>query len=234
MILPGSRSAIAKNPSGALVRVDVTDGSIASLGVSNVLSYAASPTGAALVARTADRLYVLSREGEAKTSYASAFEPRLLAVSDEGATVALSTGEGEGEALYVVNQQGSKRVFNAPGIVSVAFLPGTNDAVFADKNGAVYLLKSDLQFGQIGSIPGVRALAGTADGRVIAVNGKTIAALRVDGSPASMVECACEATIARPLGNSRFVLTEADGPMWLLDASASDLRVAFVPEAVNE
>ena len=107
--------------------------------------------------------------------------------------------------------------------------------MFASKEGAIYLLKADLQFTPIGAMPGVSALAGIADGRVIAVSGKKVTVLHADGSPGATVDCSCQATIARPLGQSKFVLTDRDdGPMWLVDASGAELHVAFVPEAVNE
>jgi hypothetical protein len=234
VILPGTSYAIAKNPLGALVRLNVNDGSVSSLGVENVAAFVGSPSGQFVLARTPGKLNILSRDGEAKAEYAYSPEPRLLAVSDEGATGALSVVEPDGETIYVVNAQGARRVFHAAAIAALAFVPGTRDAIFADNEGAVYRLKSDLQFTQIGSVPGVKALAGLTNGDVIAVGGRTVTAVRADGSPGATVECSCEASIARPLGQSRFVITDGDGPIWFVDASTGDLRVAFVPEAVNE
>jgi hypothetical protein len=235
VILPGSASAIAKNPSGALVRVGLKDGSIASLGVENVTDFAISPAGTTVLARSGDRLHVVSARGDAKKDYTLPGDPTAMAVSDEGTAMALVVRETDGDALYVVNADGARRVFRADGIVALAFMPESRDAVFADNRGTIYRLKSDLQFLEVGVVEGVKALGATADGRVLAVAGKSISALPLDGSLALTVECSCDAVLARSLGESKFLLTSPDdGPMWMVDASARELRVAFIPEAVNE
>jgi hypothetical protein len=234
-ILPGSASAIAKNPGGALVRVGLKDGAITSLGIENVIDFAVSPSGTTVVARDAARLHMVSIADDARREFPSPGSARQIAVSDDGASIAVTVAEADGDAIYIVTANGARRVFSAPSIAALAFLPESGDAVFADQKGIVYRLTRDLQFVQIGTVEGVTAIAGASAGRVIAVAGSNIAVLPTDGSPVANVKCSCNATTARPLGHSKFLLTSGDdGPLWLLDASAAELRLAFIPEAVNE
>ncbi|HYP06351.1 MAG TPA: hypothetical protein VER03_08935 [Bryobacteraceae bacterium] len=235
LVLAGRGAAVAKNPAGALVRIDFKDGSLLSLGVENVADFVVSPSGGAVAASTAGRLHLLSASGEPKGDYVAPGAVRLMAVSDDAAAVVVSVGGAGGEAVHVVDAHGSRQVFQADRIAAVAFVPGGRDSVFADGEGAIYRITGDLQFAQIGTAPGTVALAATADGRVLAVARKTIVTLRSDAAPSTSADLVCEATTAKPLGHSRFLLTSGeDGPMWMVDASAADLRLAFIPEAVNE
>jgi hypothetical protein len=95
-------------------------------------------------------------------------------------------------------------------------------------------MNADLQLAQMGEVTGLSALAVTSD-RVIAVSGRLIRSIPLAGGETPSVECSCTASMAQPMGESRFLLTPGDdGPMWVLDASGVELRVAFIPEVVNE
>ena len=235
VVVPGSATAIAKNPVGALVRVNFQDASVTSLGIEDVIDFAVSPNGTATAARSQDRLHILFGLDDARKQFSFTGAARRMAVSDSGRAIALSTTETDGEALYVVDEEGARNVFRTASISAVAFLPESDDAVFADSKGNVYRVSRDRQLSQIGSIEGVTALAGASNGRVIAVAGRAIAALPLDGSPSTTVNCSCDASGVQPFGQSRFLLSSGSkGPLWVLDASTAELRLAFIPEAVNE
>ena len=144
--------------------------------------------------------------------------------------------EPDGEALYVLNEQGMRRVFHAAKIAGLAFVPKSADLIAADGSGAIYRLNADLQLTQVTTIEGIRGLAVSADGsRLLAVAGATVYAVQFGTGDISSVECPCNGAFVSPLGTSTFLLTNGDdGPLWVLDTSFDRLRVAFIPEAVNE
>jgi hypothetical protein len=181
------------------------------------------------------RVQLITFDGEAKAEYALPGAAVRLAVADGASAVAVSIAEDGGEALYVLSEGRSSRVLHAEGIADVAFIPESNDAFVASKDGSIYLLKGDLQFTRIANIPGATAIAAVANNKALVVAGKTLILIGTDGTRLSSADCSCEPAMARPLSAASFQLTSGDdGPIWLVDASTSELRVAFVPEAVNE
>ena len=168
--------------------------------------------------------------------YALPGTPVRVSVSDRGSTAAVTVAEPDGEALFLISEQGVRRLLHAVRLPAMAFLPGSADFVIADDTGAIYRIGGDLQLIQITTAPGAKALAGTADGsRLLVVTEHRIDSIRFDTGDTRSIGCSCTAVAATPLKDSTFLLTNPnDGPMWVVDASQTELRVAFIPEVVNE
>jgi hypothetical protein len=194
----------------------------------------ASPSGEAIAAVTNAGITIVAKDGSRGAELNLPASSRSLAIADTGNTVVATVAEGEGEAVYISNPESSRRVFASSKIPAIAFIPNTSDLVFTNESGAVYRLNADLQLTQLGEAAGVSALAVVRD-RVIAVAGRTVRSIPIAGGETTSLECSCEASIANPLGDYKFLLTQEEhGPMWILDASGAELRLAFIPEAVNE
>jgi hypothetical protein len=177
---------------------------------------------------------VISKAGESLAEYALPGEPLGIAVSDTNSAVAVTVANEGAEALYVMGATGVSRAFQADRIVAVAFIAGSSDLLFADLEGAIYRLKLNLEVERIGAVAGVKALAGEF-GRAFAIAGAKVHAMSLDGGEGTSIDCACEASLAQPLGASKFLLVPSgNGPAWVLDTTQPQLRVAFIPEASNE
>jgi hypothetical protein len=233
-VLPGQDVAFGMDSQGRLIRINLLEGSSGEVGVSNVTRVVASVSGDAVAALTETRLVTLAKDGSQIADFSLPAAPQLLAIADTGTTAAVTVREGDEQALYVLSRESSRRVFAASKIPAVGFLPGTSDLVLADEAGAIYRLNADLQLARLGEVTGAGALAITRD-RVIVISGHTLRSIPLAGGEATSIDCSCTPSMAQSLGESRFLLTPGDeGPMWVLDASGTDLRVAFIPEAVNE
>jgi hypothetical protein len=235
-VLPGTDFAVGTNGAGELVRIDLRDGSTLGLGISNADAIATSPSGETVLALAGESAQLISRDGSIVGRFPIAAKPSLIAIADRDKTAAITIAEPDGEALYVLNEQGMRRVFHAAKIAGLAFVPKSSDLIAADGSGAIYRLNTDLQLTQVTTIEGIRGLAVSADGsRLLAVAGGTVYAVQFGTGDMTSVECPCTGTIAIPLGTSTFLLTSGDDePLWVLDATSERLRVAFIPEAVNE
>ena len=236
VVLPGTSVSVAVSVSGALIRIDLTDGSTTDLGVSDVSTITASPGGEKILATAGDRAHIFSKTGARIADLTIPRSPALVAVADHGSSVALTVAESEGEALYIVNEHGPRRMLYASRLPALAFLPDSTDVVVSDEAGNISRLDGDLQFRHVATAPGARALAVTPDhSRLLIVAGQTVRAVRLATGEETSVKCSCTAVMARPMGGSNFLLTRIeDGPIWLVDASTDELRVAFIPEAANE
>ena len=234
VVLPGQDVAFRTDADGGVHRIDLLDGSSAAVDIANVTRIVASPTGETVAAVTDGRIVVVAKGGGHLADLELPGSSRLVAVADTGSTAAVTVADGEGEALYISNRESTRRVFTASKIVAIAFIPKTSDVVFADGAGALYRMNADLQLARLGEVTGLSALAVTSD-RLIGISGRLIRSIPLAGGEMASVECSCTASMAQPLGESRFLLTPGDdGPMWVLDASGAELRVAFIPEVVNE
>ena len=234
--LPGSDVAVGVKPTGELTRLNLRDGSVSNLGVPGVTVVVASPSGEVVLAIAGDRSYSFSKQGVRIAEHSLPGAPLLIAVSDGGSTAAMTVTEADGEAVYLINDQGARRVLHAARFPAIAFLPKSGDFVVADDAGAIHRIGSDLQLTRLTTIHGVKALAGTPDGtRLLLVTGKTVVSLRFATQETTSVDCLCSGAIAMPLGGSTFLISNsADEPMWVVDASSEELRLAFIPEAANE
>jgi hypothetical protein len=70
----------------------------------------------------------------------------------------------------------------------VAFIAGSSDLLFADAEGMIYRLRSNLEMQRLGVVPGVKALAGDRV-RALAIAGAKIDALPFDGAEAISIDC---------------------------------------------
>jgi hypothetical protein len=236
VVLPGTSVSVAVSPAGALIRVDLSDRSATELGVANVATITASPGGEMVLAVAGDRAHVFAKDGSRVGEFTLPGSPVLIAVADRGPAVAVTVAEPEGEALYLINEQGSRRLLQGPRLPALAFSPNSTDIVVSEDTGVISRFDGALQLRQVAVAPGAQALAVTPDhSRVLIVGGHSIRAVRLATGEETSVTCSCAAVMARPLGGPNFLLTRIeDGPIWIVDSSADELRVAFIPEAVNE
>lgn len=235
-VLPGTSVLFAINEDESLVRIDLSDSSSKDLEVADVSAIVASPRGEKVAAIVGDRAHVFGKDGSRVADLALPGAPLLIAISDTGVSLAMSIAETEGEALYVVNDSGSRRLLNAPRLTAFAFLNNSSDFVFSDGKGVVSRFDGNLEFRQLSIAPDTIALAATPDNnRLLMVTSDAIRIHRFASGEEVSLNCKCSAVAATPLGGSNFLLTRPDeGPIWVVDASAEELRLAFIPEAVNE
>lgn len=221
---------------GEMTRVNLRDGSAAGLGLVGIERIVGSPTGERIVAVSGSRAYVLSKSGDRLAELDLPGGAILLAVADRGSALAVSVAEPEGAAIYTLDDAGSRRLLHASGFSAIAFLPESRDFVVADEQGLISRIGNDLALTPVATVAGVRALAGTRSGdRLIAAAGEAIYSVELKTGLTVSIKCQCQATSAAPLANSIFLITNPDaGPMWIVDASSKELRVAFIPEAVDE
>lgn len=236
LVLPGSNIAIGINAEGELTRLNLLDGATVNLGLSDIKRIVTSPLGSVVLAVSGDRAYWFSKSGDKLADEALPGNPLSIAVSDNGAFAAITTAETDGETLYRIGQHGSLRLLHAARIPAIAFLPGTGDFMVANDVGTIYRFSNDLQFAQVASVPDVKALAGLPDAsRFLAITERAVHSLRFDGGESTSLDCSCLGAVANPLGNATFLVGASDsGPMWVVDASTEALRLAFIPEPVNE
>ncbi len=236
IMLPGSDIAVGLNADGELERVDLKDGSKRGLDLMGVKSLAASPSGESVLAIGEEQAYLFSRSGDRLSERVLPGVPLLSAVADRGSAAAVTITEADGEALYLISDQGARRVLHAARFTAIVFLPGSSDLVVSDGDGAIYRISIDLQLTALMTQSGARALAGTPDGtRLLVVTEHAVVSFRFATQETASVECSCTGANARPLGSSTFVITNDEtGPLWVVDASSEQLRLAFIPEAANE
>lgn len=233
VILPGQEIAFGV-VAGELTRLSLIDGASSPLSIKNLDRLAASPSGESVMALSGREAVVFSKTGERIAGHSLERSPLLTAVDDAGKTVAFTTREAESDALQVLIEGTGRRVFSAPRIAGVAFIPGSSDLVFADGEGVVYILKGGLSLSRIGVVVGVTALAATPD-QAIVLAGRHVYSIPLNGSEGTSIECFRDASSITPLGDRKFLLTKENGGLiWVVDASTDELRAAFVPEAVNE
>ncbi|HYI95656.1 MAG TPA: hypothetical protein VEX68_19095, partial [Bryobacteraceae bacterium] len=82
VVLPGKSIAAAVDASGLLVRIDLTDGTVSSLGISEVTWITPSPSGETFVAVSGGRAYIFAKSGERRSDVALPGDPLMIAVSD--------------------------------------------------------------------------------------------------------------------------------------------------------
>ncbi|HYI94510.1 MAG TPA: hypothetical protein VEX68_13265 [Bryobacteraceae bacterium] len=236
VVLPGSDIAVGVDANGELSRVDIKDGSKRGWGITGINTLTASPSGESVLAITGEHAYLFSRSGDRLGERTLPGIPLLSAMADRGSAVAVTIAEGDGEALYLVNDQGARRVLHAAHFSAIAFLPGSSDLVVSDGDGAIYRIGIDLQLAELTRLPGTKALAGTPDGtRLLIVTEQAVATLRFATQETTSISCACTGAIARSLGAGMLVITNSEaGPLWVVDVSSEELRLAFIPEPVNE
>jgi hypothetical protein len=231
VVLQGSGMAFGISASSELMRVNLLDGASSPAGIKDVTGISSSPSGEVALALAGGSAHLIDKTGARLTSYTLPAVPVRVAVADRGSTIALVT---DGGALFVVNETGAREVYRSANLPALAFLPNSTDLVIADEAGGLYRINADLQRTKLATVPGTIALAAQPS-RLLAVTEHAISSVTFGTGESTSIDCSCTASFARPLGGSNFLLTSPDnGPIWVLDASSDQLRVAFIPEAVNE
>jgi hypothetical protein len=181
-VLPGKDAVVVTHPEGGLVKINLNDGSVSSMGVDNVSAVVASPSGANVAALKDGRVHVISSEGEVRAEYAVQGKLRQLAVADGAPNVAVTVAEDSGETLYVLSEGGSSRALHAESVVGVAFAPESSAAFIATNDGSIHSLKGDLQLTQVASVPGTLAIAAVSCEWAFVVAGKTLTLMDASGA----------------------------------------------------
>lgn len=167
--------------------------------------------------------------------------PSALAVGDDNTVLA-----GVGSSVYWVTHSGEVPVLTGVRKVSAITLSTARLALVADGatnqvhrlHNLTSALETDILAGAAQGISAPVAVAVSSDSRrAFVANGKsgTVAILDLQGkAPARKIACGCKLTgLDRLDGDNLFRLTEpSNRPMWLLEASAKETRVVFVPASL--
>jgi DNA-binding beta-propeller fold protein YncE len=165
--------------------------------------------------------------------------PSALAVSDDGKTVLA----GAGSKVVLVTGTGEVPVFSELGSVAAITSPVAGTAFIADGgHNQIYRVRglggnmeTDVVAGSKQGISSPVAVAVSHDGsRAFVANSKseTISIIELEGQVSvTKIACGCTPTgLSLLSGGDVFRLTEPSSrPMWVMDASAREARVLFVP-----
>ncbi len=164
--------------------------------------------------------------------------PSALAVGDDETVLA-----GVGSSVYWVTRSGEVPVLTSLQKVSAITMPSARMALVADAaanqihrlQNITSGLETDILAGPAQGISAPVAVAISSDNRhAFVANAKSgmIAILDLQGkAPVKKMACGCKLTgLERLEGEDVFRLTEpSNRPMWVLEASAKETRVVFVP-----
>jgi len=164
--------------------------------------------------------------------------PTALAVGDDNTVLA-----GVGNSVYWVTHSGEVPMLKGVGNVSAITLATARLALVADAGAnqihrlqrLTTALETDILAGPAQGIAAPVAVAISSDSRrAFVANGKSgmVAILDLQGkAPVRKIACGCKLTgLDRLDGDNLFRLTEpSNKPMWVLEASAKETRVVFVP-----
>jgi|GEM_PF-1575316 len=165
-----------------------------------------------------------------------------IAVSDDGAAALLHAVEGGQPALWAIDAASAWRIpASRPG--PAAFFPNRRDAVFADDAAQQVIVLRDiggsgsrLPLNLYSDAPGVfSGVAVSEDGRTVYIakaKSDNIAVVDLETRRQTTVSCQCPLAGIYPLKAGVFRLSEPSaGPITVLDASSSSLRVSVIPTA---
>jgi hypothetical protein len=171
--------------------------------------------------------------------------PAALAVSDGGGAVLISPA-GDSASVWLAMPDVSRRLpYTGVGAPSLAFLVGSLDAVIADGDAGVVVVRDPAGQPQVtpigGQTEGVShplAVAASQDNsRVFVANAQPagVVSLSLTGKDPETQSCDCTVTgLGRMAGGTAFRLNEAgDGPVWVLDTGGPTIRLVFVPEQMQ-
>jgi WD40 repeat protein len=257
-VSPRLDSAIAAAADGSLRYYRINGASLLERqleGVSGTLQTVVfSPSGTAAVFSTSGGAYVITGLPDAPRMAGTVdldSAPRRAAPSGRPTLRRLSIAISDDGSYVLSNRSGSVRVLtiggenreltgNAANAV-VAFAPGSQDAAVAGAGLGVILFHDLARAGSstvlAASVASADALAFSGDGRrLFLASGRERSVIAFDTQSGHQTTLSCDfapASLVR-MGNV-FRLNELNGrgPLWLLDASASDPRIVFVPAAVD-
>jgi hypothetical protein len=163
--------------------------------------------------------------------------PSVLAVSDDGASLAAVVKLTENEAtVFSYSADGAgQALLHDRQFASLEFVPGSANILMATGN-TVYLYQGgqglQLLADQRDGLANVVGAAASGDGaRVfIAMQSGQVAVRNLQASTLTLLSCSCQpAGVWRLRGQAVFRLNELGaGPIWVVDGGASDPRILFV------
>ena len=263
-ISPANDYALGVDAAGTVYRVELRNG----VGAAQAVTGAISGVDRIFLSPLGDSAVVYDRQSRmVQTITGLHAQPRVggaielgdlpgvitaLAVADDGRTVLVGAATREGGAIYsAVSGASAERIAPAGQVVSLAFLPGSNDALAADRQR-----QEALRITGIGRSPAVTVIASGADGLrsptavaassdgsaaiVASVENRMVARVPMAGGALQMIDCSCEPRRLTAMG-SLFRLTDNPAePVYLLDLENKaadgrtvDPRVVFVPAAAD-
>jgi len=162
--------------------------------------------------------------------------PTVLAVSDDGASLAAVVPAGTDATVFFYSPAGPGQVLlHGARFSSLEFVPGSA-ALLTSTETAVYLYQSSqglqLLADQRDGIADVVGTAASGDGaRVfIAMRSGQVAVRNLATGTQTLLSCSCEpAGMWRLRGKAVFRLNELGaGPVWLVDGGATEPRILFI------
>jgi hypothetical protein len=160
-----------------------------------------------------------------------------IAVSDDGLSVLVAVRAEHGSDLYLAEgSAGLEHLGPAGDIASIQFLHDRSDALIADrKEKRLYRLIGrglhDMAAESITDPIALGVLPGNRRAFLANADSSQIVSIDLDTGRASALSCECKPQRMSPLGpRSLFQLSDpGSGTLWVLDASANEPRLAFVP-----
>jgi len=166
-----------------------------------------------------------------------------LAVADDGRTLLAAASTRQGGAIYTATSGASPTQVAAAGqVVSLAFVPGSTDALAVDG-----LREETLRITSLGRSPSVTVIAGPADGVrapvavaatpdgrsavIAAARTRSIAVVDFAGGAPRVMACNCEPRRVAPMGASLRLTDDPAQPIYLLGEKADE--VFFVPAGAD-
>lgn len=249
-VSPAGDYALGVDRDGVLYRIGLRSGigtaEAITDGLAGVDRIFISPTGdAAVVYERSSRQAQLLRDLHMSAEVGGVVElanlpgvVTALAVADDGRTVLAAASTREGGAIYsAIPGSGPVRVAAAGQVISLAFVPGSTDALAVDS-----LREETLRITSLGRSPAVTVIASAADGvrapvaaassadglsAVIAsTQTRSIAVVDFAGGAPRILACNCEPRRAAPMGSSLRLTDDPAQPIYLLDETG---KVMFVP-----
>ena len=165
--------------------------------------------------------------------------PAAMAVSDDGQWL-LVAGQG---SVRLLDASGSTSVlFDVGRAVAVAFAAGAHRAAVLNGAGPTLEVFPDVTSApsQRMPVPGFTEPVGIAfspDGKLLvaaARSGEAVTVFDVTGGTTAALPCDCVPTGVARMGNMFRLTDAASGPVWMVDMSASQPRIVFVPARGNQ
>lgn len=170
----------------------------------------------------------------------AAGRPPSMALSDDGAWL-LTVADG---SVEMIGAGGSHGIATAGRAALVAFAPGTHDVAFADQAAQTVTMVHDADSAATPQVLWQDASLASATGLAFSLDGKSLFLASGAGSAVTVfdlaagthtgVSCNCAATGLARMGSAFRLNDLGSGPLWLLDAAASEPRTVFVPAPGSE
>ena len=164
-----------------------------------------------------------------------------LAVSDDGTVALVNFDDLDRSAAWVAAADGSLKRLTPGPLSSMAFLPGRHDAILSDDVAQEVFLITDVE-GAATPVPlislnqpagsPIEAALSKDGGLAIVITSQSqeIAIVDMQAFTRTDIACPCSPSRLRRLkGNGLFNLSDSDGPLYLLEASAPEPRIVVIP-----